>query len=83
MNFNWMELIAGLVGGGTGQYLISSKLMPKREKREADEKFIEQLMERVQMLEARLDEQTRIIKELLVENAQMKAELEFIKRQTN
>jgi hypothetical protein len=77
---NFIELIAGIVSGGTAQYLISSKFITKKEKRDADEKFIEQLLERVQLLEGRLDEQTKIIKDLLVENAQMKAELEFIKR---
>jgi hypothetical protein len=77
---NWMEIIAGIIGGGTGQYLISTKLMPKREKKEADGEFIDKLMDRINILEARIDNQTVIIKELLTENATMKAELSYLRR---
>jgi hypothetical protein len=77
---NWLELISGLIGGSTAQYLVSSKFITKKEKRDADEKFIEQLLERVQLLELRLEENTKVVKDLLVENARMKAELEFLKR---
>lgn len=79
MNLNWIELISGLVGGGTAQYLISSKLMPKTEKVAADAQFIDKLMERIDILEARLDSQTLVIKELLTENVSMKKELEYLR----
>jgi hypothetical protein len=46
-NMNWFEIITGIVSGGTLQYLISSKLMPKKDKKEADAVFIDTLMKRI------------------------------------
>jgi len=76
---NWFEIIAGLLGGGTLQYLISSKLMPKKEKKEADALFIDTLLNRINVLEARIDNQTIIIKELIAENERLKAEVKYLK----
>ncbi len=76
---NWFEIITGIVSGGTLQYLISSKLMPKKDKKEADAVFIDTLMKRIDVLEARIDQQTIMIKEILVENERLKAELKYLR----
>ncbi len=77
---NWIEIIAGIVSGGTLQYIISSRLMPKKEKKEADAIFIETLMKRIDVLEARIDNQTIIIKDLIRENEAHKAEIKYIRQ---
>jgi hypothetical protein len=76
---NWFEIITGIVSGGTLQYLISSRLMPKKDKKEADAIFIDTLMKRIDVLEARIDNQTVMIKEILVENERLKVELKYLK----
>jgi predicted RNase H-like nuclease (RuvC/YqgF family) len=80
---NWIEIVGGLVSGGVLQHIVSSKMMPKKEKKEADAEFIDKLMERINILEARIDNQTVMIKELLVENSRMKAELEYLRKSTS
>ena len=76
---SWIEIIGGVVSGGTLQYIISSKLMPKKDKRDADALFIDTLMKRIDVLEGRIDGQTILIKEILVENERLKIELKYLK----
>jgi len=76
---NWFEIITGIISGGTLQYLISSRLMPKKDKKEADAVFIDTLMKRIDVLEARIDQQTIMIKEILVENERLKIELKYLR----
>jgi hypothetical protein len=72
--------ILSMFGGGLGQYIISSKLIPKREEREADKILIDTLMDRINILEGRIDQQTIVIKDLIKENAELKAELDYLKK---
>jgi regulator of replication initiation timing len=63
--------------------MVSTKLMPKKEKKEADAVFIDTLMDRISVLEGRIDQQTIAIKELVKENERLKVELEYIKKEKN
>lgn len=72
--------LIGVFGGSLGQYIISTKLIPKKEKKEADQVFIDTLMDRITVLEGRIDQQTIVIKDLIKENAELKAELEYLKK---
>lgn len=76
---NWFELISGIVSGGLLQHLISTKVMPKKEKKEADALFIDTLLKRVSILEARIDNQTVLIKEMIAENERLKMEIKFLR----
>jgi predicted RNase H-like nuclease (RuvC/YqgF family) len=76
---HWGEIVVAIISGGTLQYVISTKLMPKREKREADAIFIDTLMKRIDVLESRVDTQTLLIKELIGENERLKVEIKYLK----
>lgn len=76
---NPTELIMGAISGGFLQWLISTKVMPKKEKRDADALFIDTLLVRVNTLETRLDNQAEIIKDLIIENERLKAEIKHLK----
>lgn len=76
---NWFEIISGVISGGLLQYLISSKIMPKKEKKEADQVFIDTLLRRIDILEARIDNQSIMIKEMIAENERLKMEIKYLK----
>lgn len=78
------EVIVGIVaalGGGLGQYIFSSFVMPKKEVKEADKAFIDTLIQRVSFLEGKLDVLTVQINELIKENAILKVELEHLRKE--
>lgn len=70
-----------VLGGATGQFLLSTLLMPKKDKREADQHFIDTLIQRVSNLEGRLDEQSKQLTCVMEENARLKIELEYLKKE--
>jgi predicted RNase H-like nuclease (RuvC/YqgF family) len=82
MNMNEIIIaLIGLAGGGLGQYIISGKLMPKKERKEADQQFIETLLQRISNLEGRLDEQSKQLTMVMEENARLKVEMEYLRKE--
>lgn len=75
---NWLDILLAVVSGGTLQYIISSRLMPKKDKREADAHFIDTLLKRIDLLETKVDNQTIVIKDLIRENEAFKAEIKYL-----
>lgn len=76
----WIGLI-GLLGGSAAQHLISTKFMAKKEKRDADQEFIDTLLQRIYNLEGRLDELSKQLTSVMTENAMLKVELDYIKKE--
>lgn len=78
-----MELILTIIGSGSGGAillkLVEVYILPKKEKKEFDEKVRDELWDRIKNLEGRLDEQNKIIIEVMKENASLKAELEVLR----
>ncbi len=72
-----------VVGGATGQYIISTIKMPKKDQKEADKQFIDTLIQRVSNLEGRLDEQSKQLTSVMEENARLKIELEYLKKEND
>ena len=70
-----------IVGGATGQFILSSFLIPKKEKREADQQFIDTLMTRIANLEGRMDEQSKQLTNVMTENAMLKVELDYLRKE--
>ena len=78
------ELIIALIGlgsGATGQYIISTFKMPKKEEKDADKQFIDTLIQRISHLEGRMDEQSKQLTCVMQENAMLKVELEYLKKE--
>jgi hypothetical protein len=70
-----------IVGGATGQFLLSTVLIPKKDKKEADQTFIDTLIQRVSNLEGRLDEQSKQLTTVMEENARLKVEMEYLRKE--
>jgi TolA-binding protein len=79
MEQGWIEIILAVSGGGFFQWIISTKLMPKKEVREADKVFIDQLLERVSYLEGKIDTLSGQLIEVVKENEKLKVELEHLR----
>jgi hypothetical protein len=71
--------LISLFSGGLGQYMISTKLMPKKEQKDADQNFINTLIQRVSLLEGRIEEQSAQIANLMASNATLLVELNYMK----
>lgn len=73
--------LIGLVSGVTGQYIISTFKMPKKEEKDADKQFIDTLIQRVSHLEGRLHQVSKQLTTVMTENAMLKVEMEFLKKE--
>jgi predicted nuclease with TOPRIM domain len=77
---NW-ELLITIIGSGSGGALLLKLteiyFLPKKEKKEFDEKVRDELWDRIKNLEGRIDEQNKMIVEVMKENAALKAEVEM------
>lgn len=73
--------VIGLLGGGTLQYLISTKFMPKKDEKESDAHFIDTLIQRVTLLEGRIEQLSAQISSLMASNATLSVELNYIKEE--
>lgn len=73
--------LIGLVSGATGQYIISTFKMPKKEEKDADKQFIDTLIQRVSHLEGRLDEVSKQLTTVMTENAMLKEDIKFLRRE--
>jgi predicted RNase H-like nuclease (RuvC/YqgF family) len=76
----WIAIIS-LIGGGLGQWILSTFLLPKKDKKEADQQFIETLIQRVSTLEGRIEEQSKQLTTVMEENARLKVEMEYLKKE--
>jgi predicted nuclease with TOPRIM domain len=78
MSENIIINILSVIGGGFGWQILSTFVMPKKEKRDADQNFIDTLLDRITHLEARLDEQSKQIQIIIQENASLKIEMNYL-----
>jgi hypothetical protein len=78
---NW-ELLITVLGSGTGGAVILKFVeiyfLPEKDKKEFDEKMRIELWDRIKNLEGRLDEQNKMILEVMKENASLKSELKIL-----
>lgn len=81
MNNELIIAIIAFLGGSVGQYIISSFLMPKKDQKEADQTFIETLIQRISSLEGRIEEQSKQLTTVMEENARLKVEMEYLKKE--
>ena len=70
-----------IIGGATGQFILSAFILPKKDKKDADAQFIETLISRVGLLEGRIEEQSKQIQNLMASNATLSVELNFIRQE--
>jgi predicted nuclease with TOPRIM domain len=81
---NW-ELIVTIIGSGSGGAILIKAvevfILPKKDEKEFDEKVRDELWDRVKNLEGRLDEQNKMILEVMKENAGLKIQLEAYKQE--
>ncbi|MGV3596719.1 MAG: hypothetical protein ACO1PI_02560 [Bacteroidota bacterium] len=79
---NW-NLIITILGSGTGGALllkiIEIYFLPKKVQKEFDEKVRNELWDRIKNLEGRIDEQNKMIVEVMKENACLKAEVSILR----
>jgi hypothetical protein len=78
-----IELILTIVGSGSGGAillkLVEVYILPKKDKKEFDEKVRDELWDRIKNLEGRIDQQNSMIIEVMKENAALKAEVEVLR----
>lgn len=79
---NW-DFVLTIIGSGSGGALLLKLVevyfLPKKEKKEFDEKFRDELWDRIKNLEGRIDEQNKMIVEVMKENAVLKTEVEMLR----
>lgn len=72
-----------IIGGATGQFILSAFILPKKDKKDADAQFIETLISRVTLLEGRIEEQSKQVSNLMASNATLSVELNFIRQEND
>lgn len=81
------ELIVTIIGSGSGGAillkLVEIFILPRKEKKEFDEKVRDELWDRIKNLEGRIDQQNSMIIEVMKENASLKAEVEVLRIENN
>jgi hypothetical protein len=81
---NW-DLLLTVTGSGTGGAIIIKfieyYLLPKKDKKEFDEKVRDELWDRVKNLEGRIDEQNKMIVDLIKENAVLRIEVTSLRNE--
>lgn len=79
---NWNLLIT-ILGSGSGGALLLKAIeiyfLPKKVQKEFDEKVRDELWDRIKNLEGRIDEQNKMIVEVMKENASLKAEVSILR----
>ncbi len=79
---NW-ELIITIIGSGSGGAILLKFIeiyyLPRKDKKEFDEKVRDELWDRIKNLEGRIDEQNKMIVEVMKENATLKTEVEMLR----
>lgn len=78
------DLFFTITSSGTGGAiiikLIEHYLIPKKDRKEFDEKVRDELWDRIKNLEGRIDEQNKIIVELIKENAVLRTEVSTLRK---
>jgi predicted RNase H-like nuclease (RuvC/YqgF family) len=75
--------IISAISGGFGWQIISAFVLPKKDEKEADKAFIDTLIQRITMLEGRLEEQSKQLTSVMEENARLKVEMEYLRREND
>lgn len=79
---NW-DLFFTVIGSGSGGAilfkLIEIRFLPRKEKKEFDIKVRDELWDRIKNLEGRIDEQNKMILEIMKENATLKSEVNILR----
>lgn len=79
---NW-NLFITIIGSGSGGAIllkfIEIYFLPQRDKKEFDEKVRNELWDRIKNLEGRIDEQNKMILEVMKENVSLKSEVRMLK----
>lgn len=70
-----------IISGATGQYFLSAFIMPKKDQKDADKQFIDTLIQRVTILEGRIEEQSKQLTNVMTENAMLKVELGYLRKE--
>jgi hypothetical protein len=70
-----------IVGGATGQFILSSFLIPKKDRKDQEQSFITTLIDRVSALEGRITEQSAQLTLVMEENARLKVEMEYLRKE--
>jgi predicted nuclease with TOPRIM domain len=86
MSSNW-ELITTILGSGIGgaflTKLIEIYFLPKKEAKKFDEKVRDELWDRIKHLEGRVEEQNRLLLEIIKENAELKTKIHLLRNENN
>ena len=84
MDWNLFITILGSGSGGAVLLkLFEVYFLPQKDKKEFDEKVRDELWDRIKNLEGRIDEQNKMIVELMKENAVLKAEVEVLRQENH
>lgn len=84
MDWNLFITILGSGSGGAVLLkLFEVYFLPKKDKKEFDEKVRDELWDRIKNLEGRIDEQNKMIVEVMKENAVLKAEVEVLRQENH
>jgi predicted nuclease with TOPRIM domain len=86
MHLEW-SLITTILGSGVGGAVITKLIeiyfLPKKEVKEFDEKVRDELWDRIRHLEGRIDEQNRMLLEIIKENAELKTKIHLLRRENS
>lgn len=81
------NLFITILGSGSGGAILLKLFevyfLPKKDKKEFDEKVRDELWDRIKNLEGRIDEQNKMIVEVMKENAVLKAEVEVLRQENH
>lgn len=82
MTIDW-DLITTILGSGVGGVLLTkvyeSYFLPKKDEKEFDKKVRNELWDRVKYLEGRIDEQNKLLVEIMKENSQLKIRVQHLR----
>lgn len=81
MSVNW-DLITTVLSSGIGGVLLTkiveAYFIPKKDEKQFDEKVRNELWDRIKNLEGRIDEQNRMLLEIMKENAELKTKVHLL-----
>ena len=72
-----------VIGGATGQFILSAFIIPKKDKRESDQQFIDTLIERIGHLEGKIDILSTQLNEVMRENERLKVEMSHLTKKND
>lgn len=82
MNWNlFTTVLSSGAGGAIAIKIIEIYFLPKKDRKEFDEKVRNELWDRIKNLEGRIDEQNKMIIEIMKENATLKSEIVIARKE--